>query len=474
MITTRPAIESFDMWGFYKHIGYEVAHPEVRRFHNSNARVKIVIAPRRTTKSYSAAKDALPDILRPGTTTWIVGPNYTLAEKEFRYIHEDLVIKGAGYGIPKPTSCMTAARSGQLRIEFPWGSIVEGKTADRPDSLLGEAVDLAIYSEAAQLPEYIRDRYVHPTLITRKGREIIPTTPDAKAEWLYKLDLRGQKGEIEGYESFTWDTTANPEYPQEELENARKIYGESSPVFQEQYLGKWVFYSGLVFNTFSPSYHIIESFEIPSNWPRYRGIDFGHKDPFVCLWMAVGPAGELYFYREYYNEDGPSTPEHAANIKALTGREQIYLTVADPQGAQLIEDLTFAGITCTSAENERAAGRLRVVEYLACTTENKPPFPRKDEPFHPERKWPKMYIFDNCEKLLNELKFYRWSESKAKEGLKEKTEGADHAVDTMRYLCMTRPSPIREITRTKHGSFDWHLKKSIDMRRFNIRASRHG
>ena len=174
----QPNVPVIDKWKLFELLGYKTYHPEVKRFHNSKSRIKVCSAPRRSTKSYSAAKDLLATILMPDTRTWIVGPTYTLAEKEFRYIHEDLVLKRGTLGLPKPKVCHNNARAGNLYIRFPWGSVVEGKSADNPESLLGDAVDQVLYSEAAQLPRHIRERYVQPTVITKKGIEIIPTTPE--------------------------------------------------------------------------------------------------------------------------------------------------------------------------------------------------------------------------------------------------------------------------------------------------------
>ena len=66
-----------------------------------------------------------------------------------------------------------------------------------------------------------------------------------------------------------------------------------------------------------------------------------------------------------------------------------------------------------------------------------------------------MYIFDTCKELTREFKFYRWKEKGkiATEGEKEKTEGEDHAMDTLRYLVMERPSPFKFTRRLPYNSF---------------------
>ncbi|MDE2015947.1 MAG: terminase family protein [Patescibacteria group bacterium] len=449
-----------DKFKLFDLIGYKVHHRNIRRFHESDARIKVAVAPRRTSKSYSAAHDGLDVCLMPNTRTWIVGPSYSLAEKEFRYIHDVLVIKREKLGLPKPVSCMTNARSGQLYIKWPWGAVVEGKTADRPESLLGDAVDRVIYSEAAQLPRAIHERYVAPTLITKKGTCVIATTPDSGAEWVYELYQAGVEGLHEGIESFTWDISANPEYPVEEFEKAKKLYGADSPAFREQYMGEWVFYSGLVYNTFNKDLHVIEPFDIPQAWPRIRGIDFGHRDPFVCLWCAVGPSGELYFYREYHNREGLPMKQHASIIKEKSVGENITQTVADSESSQSIDDLCSEGIPAFGADKKREEGRLKVLEYMMPTDDGTPPFPFRDTAQAVARnKWPRMYFFNTMKETLREIKFFRWKEGRKVEGDREKTEGEDHCMDTMRYIVNTRPSPFVEARKIPAYSFNYYLNK---------------
>jgi hypothetical protein len=462
-----------DKWKLFETLGYKTYHTEVTRFHESKAQTKVCCAPARTTKSYCSSHDVLPDIFRAFYTregkefrVWVVGPSYSLAEKEFRYIHEALVIKGRRLGIPKPLVCLTNPRSGQLYMHFQyrnpetgdiqWNCYIEGKTADRPESLLGEAVDIVIYSEAAQLPRGIRERYVRPRLITRRGREIVPTTPDAKGEWVHELFLIGQTNDFPEIESFTWDRSANPDYDDSEFQWAKRFYGANSPIFREQYLGEWVFYGGMVYPSFDPSLHVIQPFKIPPEWPRIRGIDFGHRDPFVCLWCAVGPHNELYFYREYYCREGRSLREHATKLKALSSGERINRTVGDPSEKQAIEDLCYDGISCDSANNDRTAGRLRVMEYLTPTDDGPPPYGLQD---YTNQKWPRYYIFNTLPETIREYRYYRWKEGKQFENEKEKTEGDDHAHDVTRYICMTRPSPFRNKIRLPSGSFSSIMNK---------------
>jgi len=72
-------------------------------------------------------------------------------------------------------------------------------------------------------------------------------------------------------------------------------------------LGLWVAFEGAVFASWHPSTHVVEAPAEwarwggypPPDWERFRGIDLGYEpDPFACVWLAVGPDGRQYVYRQ--------------------------------------------------------------------------------------------------------------------------------------------------------------------------------
>lgn len=233
----------------------------------------------------------------------------------------------------------------------------------------------------------------------------------------------------------------------------RQLLGEDNPVFREQFLGEWVFYGGRVYPQFQTDSHVIEPFEIPNSWPRIRVIDFGLRDPFVCLWAAVGPTGELYIYREYYKRNG-LTREHAQYIKDKTGDEKIRYTIADRSSSQLIADLGYEGIRgIIPSDSDHESGRAAVGNFLLPTTAGEPPFSQAENK-KVDEKYPKLYLFDTCPETIREFKFYRWAEASDihRQGAKEKTEGEDHSMDCIRYLCKSRPSPFKTRPRIVPGT----------------------
>jgi hypothetical protein len=72
--------------------------------------------------------------------------------------------------------------------------------------------------------------------------------------------------------------------------------------------GRFAAFFGAVYKTFNRSVHVIKPFKIPTDWPRYRAIDWGFNNPFVRLigastipWLASG-------WQETPINDGTSMP----------------------------------------------------------------------------------------------------------------------------------------------------------------------
>jgi len=108
-------------------------------------------------------------------------------------------------------------------------------------------------------------------------------------------------------------------------------------------LGQWAGAEGAVYEEFNPSVHVIPAFEIPREWRRFRAIDFGYTNPFVCQWWAMDHDGRLYMYREIYMSRR-TVEDHAKQIKELTGKERIEFTIADSAGAEERATLSKHGI----------------------------------------------------------------------------------------------------------------------------------
>ncbi len=117
-----------------------------------------------------------------------------------------------------------------------------------------------------------------------------------------------------------FDSIENPSFPREEYERMKATM--PSWKFDLFHRGRFSRPAGMIYNSFDSSTQVIKPFDIPNNWPRYVGHDFGPTNT-VALWAAMNPAtSELFIYREYVM-GGLSTFEHVTNWIELSQGERI-------------------------------------------------------------------------------------------------------------------------------------------------------
>ena len=154
--------------------------------------------------------------------------------------------------------------------------------------------------------------------------------------------------------------------------------------------GDWDIFDGQYFDEFSRDLHVIDPFEIPREWRRYRTLDYG-LDRLAVLWIAISPEGVSYVYRELC-ESGLTIGAAAEAILASTPEnEEIYATLAPPDlwnrtqvtGKSKASLFSECGVTFTKTSNEREAGWLAIKELLRDTGNG-----------------PRLKIFRNCTEII--------------------------------------------------------------------------
>jgi hypothetical protein len=94
-------------------------------------------------------------------------------------------------------------------------------------------------------------------------------------------------------------------------------------VMKARLLGDWNIVEGAFFaHEWKPDVHVVEPFEIPSGWTRFRAMDWGYKEACVILWIAVNKEGDLVVYREVtFNHKVPESKRKDAQLVALSIRQ---------------------------------------------------------------------------------------------------------------------------------------------------------
>jgi len=170
-------------------LGYR-PHPGQLEVHRSRAPRRVLACGVRWGKSLSAAMEGIAAALQPCDRSfgWVVAPTYELADKIFR----EIVLY---VSMHLRSRIVRLTERELLLINLGGGrSAVRAKSADNPDSLLGEGLDWLIVDEAARLKPEIWQAYLSQRLIDKQGWALLISTPRGKG-WFYELYRRGQDPE---------------------------------------------------------------------------------------------------------------------------------------------------------------------------------------------------------------------------------------------------------------------------------------
>lgn len=420
-------------------------HPSMQEFHASSARFKALVAGSRFGKSYGAAMEVLPIIFWPRTRGWIVAPSYDLGEKEFAYLWESIVIKLR----MNPPRKSYDPRSGRMFMKLVNGSTVRVKSVKNPEDLLGDEIDWVILSEASQIKEIIWQRYIRQRLISREGVCVVPFTP-AGDNWVKQTfyDL-GQNGDV-NYWSHIYPAIVNPFYPRKEWLDAQKKLPPN--VFQEQYMGDFVRFSGLVYGDFDHQTHIIEPFDIPSYWTRIMAVDPHPNTPTAVLWMAVAPDGAKYLYDELY-VGGKTVSEiaqiiwvkeetaHIVQTKAKEKDNKISYRLMDMRAAHVKQTILGTADIDQQFQREgffflKGSGDFESA-YQLITKDLR--FTRIDAE---SNEVPSLFVFKNLEETIYEFEHAVWDEyvgRKERDAKNKPRQLRVHMLDCLKYIYNSNP-----------------------------------
>lgn len=214
-----------------------------------------------------------------------------LAEKEFRVVWDLAINKGY----------LPARRKSEreLFIQFENGSMVECRSEENPDQLIGEGLDFVVLAEAARLKRNTWDQYIRPALADRQGKALLTSTPRG-FNWFYEFWQRGQdlgNPDHDYWESWMIPSKANPILSETEIEEARKT---STPeAFMQEWEAKFIAYGGLVFPEFNENIHVKRQIFNPmlrtSLW-----VDPGSSAPYAVLLVQITPEEQVHVLDEIY------------------------------------------------------------------------------------------------------------------------------------------------------------------------------
>lgn len=224
---------------------------------------------------------------------------------------------------------------------------------------------------------------------------------------------RWRRGDV-NYNVVQFVSTANPQFPPEELERARATMPAHR--FAMFYRGEFGRPAGMIYDCWSEQFNIVDDFELSPKWPRYVGIDFGAVNT-ALIWIAHDTVKDVFYaYRESL-EGGLSTKEHCGAANAFAAAENVVMWLGgSPSEEQQRWDWAEAGVPVIRPFVSDVEGGIQRVYGL----------------MKPRR----LKVFRSCAGLLDEIGTYKRKLDEQGQATSEILDKRKfHRLDALRYVC---------------------------------------
>lgn len=383
---------------------------------------------------------------------WSVGPQYSDSEKPFRVFWN--LCRKLEIPMDKPGSYFSPGTGAMTVSLWDGAFIYSAKSAQHPDTLVGEALSGVHMEEAAKLKEEVWTQYIMPALSDFKGWAKFTSTPEGK-NWFYKLfmDCR-RKENWSGHRIPSWYNTGykgavypdptvdahvkqmlymmqeNPEYTAHEIARMQGLTIDSEiiiqadaltiPKFQQEIAADFTDFVGKVFKEYDEETH---SRLLPYNpsWETVAAVDYGYRNPSVWLLIQIGPWGEINVIDELYQDH--LAPDEFAQEVLRRGLlpdscSEFFPDPALPGDTRTLENIFLrAGKRITARphtggdlQDRLNLIRLALKDRVNDTEINKPLW--KSHPPVADKRRPRLMISTKCPHTLFEFGEYRYPEKK--------------------------------------------------------------
>ena len=458
--------------GLPQQLGWK-PHPIQREIIEDDTRNQVVAGGRRAAKSNTGGHKLLPyafsalkemDELAAKDQRreyWIVGPEYSDSEKEFRVAYNSF--RRLGVPFDKPGT-YNNPHNGDMHISL-WNGLflISAASAKYPDTLVGEGLSGVVLSEAAKLKPSTWPKFIRPMLSDFDGWSFMSSTPEGR-NWFYRMWQAGQDPLRPDWRSWRIPAWENP-YVYKNMKihgakaelairalqkaRARKVIPDQLPVisglrkiisderwasmvdktwldmgialgldpelvsmvidlsdelFNQEVAAQFNEFVGRVFKEFDEEIHVGD-FTYEPSWSTFAALDYGFTNPFVWLLIQIDPHSEQIRVLDEYYEIGKTTEKAGAEIQdrglapgSLLG---FYPDPAEPDRSRQLSGLLQ--VPSFGGTGGALADRLEWIRRKLKPDEKVAHL----DPNHPE--WaPQLMVNRRCKDTIREFNIYRY------------------------------------------------------------------
>ena len=189
--------------------------------------------------------------------------------------------------------------------------------------------------------------------------------------------------------------------------------------------GDWDAFAGMAFPQWNRERHVVQAFDLPDHWVKWRATDWGFASPFCALWLTKEPdTRRVFAYREFYASNLTDRQQARGILDMSPENETYFINYADPslwerknrEGKvfSTADEYKAEGIMLTRGDNDRLSGKRKVNNLLADLPDG----------------LPGLQVFENCPHLIEQLSTLASDPNNPED---VDTDQEDHAYDTLRY-----------------------------------------
>jgi len=383
---------------------------------NSKKRFKILLAGRRFGKSHLALAWVANNAQKRVGLHWYVAPSYQQA-KDIAWRPIKNLLKGH----------VDKINESEFTIELKNGSIIQLKSADKPDSLHGVSLSSVVLDECRFFKEEVWEEGISPATSDKEADVLFISTPPEGFNWFTDMyeNAKYKPAYEEDWATFQFTTAQGGNVSAKEIERARN---QNDPkTFRRMYEATIENMGNRVYSEFDRDLHIREDIDpdmtnLPEIWV---GMDF-NRDPMTAV-IGNKVGGELHIFDEFYIPDSDTYEMAEAILRKYPNRRVFCLP--DP-ASRASSTATRGGVSnYFILENEyhfnvyAPKKHDSILDRVASV----------NAMFRSASGNPRLFIHPRCEHLIRSL---------TKQGFKEgsnlpdksETRGYDHMNDALGYL----------------------------------------
>lgn len=326
-------------------------HPSQRIVWDDRHRYRVLACGRRWGKTYLGTLACVSEALF-GARVWWVAPSYKMAQVGWRGVHS------LAAQIPGAT-----VRLGDLMVTMPGGGSVQVRSADDPQSLRGEGLDLAVLDECAFMQEDAWREAIRPALSDRLGAAFFISTPKGR-NWFWRLWQGAQDGESPDWAAWQFPTRDNPYIDAAEIEAARRDLPER--VFLQEYEAQFLEDAGGVFRRVADA-ATAEPREPEPGHTYVMGVDWGKQEDLTVL-TVIDARTHAVVAMDRFNRIDYAVQRQRLGVLAERYNPQVIVAEANAMGEPIIEQLQRDGLPVRAFVTTNAT-KAQIIEALALAFE---------------------------------------------------------------------------------------------------------